>query len=161
QGGTARCAACGGLPLAWARSWRWAAVRTATAPVPPAPFSRAAGPRASRPPWLRVGSLARRGRASRPITIQAAPAAGSAGWLGGIGAMAEGLYACGCADAFLTDKERATAKAGAVLHVPLVLGALVPAYNLDVPGQLKFSGPVLAAIYLGKITRWNDPALAA
>src|SRR5262249_41507893 len=41
----------------------------------------------------------------------------------GISSMAEGLYAFGCTDAFLTDKERATAKAGAVLHVPLVLGA--------------------------------------
>jgi phosphate transport system substrate-binding protein len=51
---------------------------------------------------------------------------------------------------------------GKILHLPTVLGAVVPVYN--VPGvtqELKFSGPVLANIFLGKITKWNDPALAA
>jgi phosphate transport system substrate-binding protein len=48
-----------------------------------------------------------------------------------------------------------------LLHVPVVLGAVVPAYNL--PGVLKdlrFPRQVLAGIYLGNITRWNDSALA-
>src|SRR5262249_18715364 len=71
------------------------------------------------------------------------------------------LYDFGCTDAFMTDKEKEMADKGLVLHIPLVLGALVPAYNLQVEQQLKFTGPVLADIYLGKITRWNDPALAA
>src|SRR5262245_46087875 len=79
----------------------------------------------------------------------------------GISSMAEGLYDFGCTDAFMTDKEKEMADKGPVLHIPLVLGALVPAYNLQVEQQLKFTGPVLADIYLGKITRWNDPALAA
>jgi phosphate transport system substrate-binding protein len=50
---------------------------------------------------------------------------------------------------------------GKVLHFPTVLGAVVPVYNLpNVTADLKFSGPVLADIFLGKITKWNDPALA-
>ena len=51
---------------------------------------------------------------------------------------------------------------GEVLHVPLALGAVAVAYNLPgVTEELRFTGPVLADIYLGKITRWNDPALKA
>ena len=50
---------------------------------------------------------------------------------------------------------------GKVMHFPTVLGAVVPVYNLpNVTAELKFSGPVLADIFLGKITKWNDPALA-
>jgi phosphate ABC transporter phosphate-binding protein len=79
----------------------------------------------------------------------------------GISSMAEGLYDFGCTDAYLTEKEKETASKGPVLQIPLVLGALVPAYNLQVDQQLKFTGAVLADIYLGKITHWNDPALAA
>jgi len=50
-----------------------------------------------------------------------------------------------------------------LFQFPAVVGGLVPVANLkDVkPGQLKLSGPVLANIYLGKITKWNDPAIAA
>ena len=51
---------------------------------------------------------------------------------------------------------------GKVLHFPTVLGADVPVYNIPgVPSDLKFSGPVLANIFLGTITKWNDPALTA
>ncbi len=50
---------------------------------------------------------------------------------------------------------------GKILHFPTVLGAVVPVYNLPgVNTELKFSGPVLADIFLGKITKWNDPAIA-
>jgi phosphate transport system substrate-binding protein len=50
---------------------------------------------------------------------------------------------------------------GKILHFPTVLGAVVPVYNIpNVTTELKFSGPVLADIFLGKITKWNDPALA-
>jgi phosphate transport system substrate-binding protein len=47
------------------------------------------------------------------------------------------------------------------VQVPLVLGAVVPAYHLPEVGEapLVFSGPVLANIYLGKIKKWSDPAL--
>lgn len=50
---------------------------------------------------------------------------------------------------------------GPILHLPTVLGAVVPVYNLPgVSGELKFTGPLLADIVLGKVTRWNDPAIA-
>jgi phosphate transport system substrate-binding protein len=50
---------------------------------------------------------------------------------------------------------------GKILHFPTVLGAVVPVYNLPaITAELKFSGPVLADIFLGKITKWNDPAIA-
>src|SRR3954469_23973444 len=49
-----------------------------------------------------------------------------------------------------------------ILPLPTVLGAVVPIYNIPgVQQELKFSGPVLANIFLGKVTKWNDPALAA
>jgi phosphate transport system substrate-binding protein len=48
-----------------------------------------------------------------------------------------------------------------ILHLPTVLGAVVPVYNIpSVSAELKFTGPVLADIYLGKIAKWNDPAIA-
>src|SRR3984893_15918461 len=53
------------------------------------------------------------------------------------------------------------ASPGKILHFPTVLGAAVPVYNIpNVRDELKFSGAVLADIYLGKITKWNDPAIA-
>jgi phosphate transport system substrate-binding protein len=52
---------------------------------------------------------------------------------------------------------RARSAGGDVVHVPLVMGAVVPTYNLpDIKQQLRFTGPVLADIYLGKIRRWNE-----
>jgi phosphate transport system substrate-binding protein len=49
---------------------------------------------------------------------------------------------------------------GKILHFPTVLGAVVPIYNLPgVSGQLKFTGPRLADIVLGKVKKWNDPAI--
>jgi phosphate transport system substrate-binding protein len=48
-----------------------------------------------------------------------------------------------------------------VVHIPTVLGAVVPIYNLPgVNQELKFSQDALAGIYLGKITKWNDPYIA-
>jgi len=73
------------------------------------------------------------------------------------------VYLFGCSDAPLSNTQLARAKKAGneLIHVPLALGAVVPAYNL--PGvsgrQLRFTGPILADIYLGKITHWNDPAL--
>src|SRR6186713_3188726 len=49
---------------------------------------------------------------------------------------------------------------GKILHFPTVLGADVPVYNIpNVTAELKFTGPLLADIFLGKITKWNDPAI--
>ena len=47
-----------------------------------------------------------------------------------------------------------------VLHLPTVLGGVVPIYNVpEVSSEIRFPGKVLADIFLGKITRWNDPAI--
>jgi phosphate transport system substrate-binding protein len=67
-----------------------------------------------------------------------------------------------CSDVPMSAEQltQARANGGDVLHVPLALGGIVPAYNL--PGlskPLRFSGSVLAGIYLGDIKKWNDPAV--
>ena len=60
----------------------------------------------------------------------------------------------------MTDEQLKSAP-GPILHFPMVLGAVVPVYNIaGVASELKFTGPVLADIYLGKIKKWNDPAIA-
>lgn len=66
----------------------------------------------------------------------------------------------GATDGPMTDEQIKNAP-GDVLHLPTVLGAVVPVYNLQGIADLKFSGAVLADIYLGKVKKWNDPALAA
>jgi phosphate transport system substrate-binding protein len=79
----------------------------------------------------------------------------------GIRQVTERTVFFGASDAALTN-EQLLAAPGKLLHFPTVLGAVVPVYNL--PGmsqELKFDGPVLANIFLGKITKWNDPAIAA
>jgi phosphate transport system substrate-binding protein len=66
----------------------------------------------------------------------------------------------GATDSPMTDEQLKSAP-GTVLHFPTVLGAVVPVYNLQgLSAPLKFSGPLLADIYLGKIKRWNDAAIA-
>jgi len=56
--------------------------------------------------------------------------------------------------------DQMTAAPGRIYHIPTVMGAVVIAYNLDgVSKGLKLSGDVLADIYLGKITQWNDPRI--
>ncbi|MDP3137159.1 MAG: phosphate ABC transporter substrate-binding protein PstS, partial [Burkholderiaceae bacterium] len=66
----------------------------------------------------------------------------------------------GASDAPLTDEEL---NAKGLLQFPTVIGGVVPVVNLQgvAAGQLKLSGPVLGDIYLGKITKWNDPAIKA
>jgi phosphate transport system substrate-binding protein len=83
----------------------------------------------------------------------------------GVQQMTAKTYQFGCTDAPMNEEELKKAKetGGEVLHIPLVFGAVVPVYNVpelkDVKEPLKFNGPVLADIYLGKITKWNDEAL--
>jgi phosphate transport system substrate-binding protein len=67
----------------------------------------------------------------------------------------------GASDGPMTDEQLSQAKSK-ILHIPTVLGAVVPAYN--VPGvktDLKFTGQALAGIFLGKITTWNDKAITS
>jgi len=79
---------------------------------------------------------------------------------GGIKQLTAGTVFFGATDGPMTD-EQLKAAPGPILHFPTVLGAVVPIYNIPgVTSQLHFTGPVLAGIYLGKITKWNDPAIA-
>ena len=79
---------------------------------------------------------------------------------GGIRQLTAGTVDFGASDGPMTDEQLAQAKQK-ILHIPTVLGAVVPAYNVPgVNAELKFTGEVLANIYLGKITSWNDPAIA-
>jgi phosphate transport system substrate-binding protein len=66
----------------------------------------------------------------------------------------------GASDGPMTDEQLSQAKTK-ILHIPTVLGAVVPAYNVPgVSSELKFTPEALAGIFLGKITTWNDPAIA-
>jgi phosphate transport system substrate-binding protein len=79
---------------------------------------------------------------------------------GGIRQVSEGTVDFGATDGPMTDDQLKAAKIK-VMHVPTVLGAVVPVYNLPgVKQELNFSGDVIADIYLGKITTWNDPRIA-
>jgi len=66
----------------------------------------------------------------------------------------------GASDGPMTDEQLSQAKTK-ILHIPTVMGAVVPDYNVPgVSGELKFTPEALAGIFLGKITTWNDPAIA-
>ncbi len=81
---------------------------------------------------------------------------------GGIRQFTEGTVDFGATDGPMSDEQIAAVQ-GNVLHVPAVLGADVITYNLPaIAGeQLKFDGDAIAGIFLGRITKWNDPKLAA
>jgi phosphate transport system substrate-binding protein len=81
----------------------------------------------------------------------------------GVKAITEKTVDFGASDAPLNSKEL-TAMGGAdkVVQVPVSAGGVVPAYNLPgVTGEVKFTGEILADIYLGKIKKWNDAKLIA
>ncbi len=80
---------------------------------------------------------------------------------GGIRQLTERTVDFGASDAPMSDEEMAKLPAP-VLHFPTVLGAVVLTYNLPgVTAPLKLTGPVVADIFLGKITRWNDTRIAS
>jgi phosphate transport system substrate-binding protein len=82
----------------------------------------------------------------------------------GIRQVTEGTVDFGATDGPMTDEQLKgfQEKRGcAVLHFPTVAGAVVPIYNVSgVATDLNFTGEALAGIFLGKITKWNDPELA-
>jgi phosphate transport system substrate-binding protein len=79
---------------------------------------------------------------------------------GGIRQVLNGTVDFGASDGPMSDEQLAQAKTK-ILHIPTVMGAVVPAYNVPgVSGEIKFTPEALAGIYLGKITAWNDPAIA-
>jgi phosphate transport system substrate-binding protein len=80
---------------------------------------------------------------------------------GGIRQLLAGTVDFGASDGPMTDEQLSHAKVP-VLHLPTVLGSVVPAYNLaGLSGEIKFTPDALAGIYLGKIAKWNDKALAS
>jgi phosphate transport system substrate-binding protein len=81
---------------------------------------------------------------------------------GGIKQLQEQTVDFGASDAPMSDTELQAAKGGPVLHFPTVIGAVAIAYNLpEVQQPLKLTGTVLADIFLGKITKWNDSRIAS
>lgn len=68
----------------------------------------------------------------------------------------------GCSDAPINDAnlKKAEAVGGSIVHVPLVMGAVVPIYNvLGIADGMQFTGEIIADMYLGKIEYWDDAAL--
>ncbi len=79
---------------------------------------------------------------------------------GGIRQVLNGTVDFGASDGPMSDEELKRAKIK-ILHIPTVMGAVVPAYNVKgVSGEIKFTPEVLASIYLGKIANWNSPEIA-
>lgn len=84
---------------------------------------------------------------------------------GGIRQLIAGTVDFGASDGPMTDQQLAEAEKARgtkILHIPTVLGADVPAYNIPgVSGEVKFTPEALAGIFRGKITKWNDKAITS
>ena len=79
---------------------------------------------------------------------------------GGIRQVTNQTVFFGASDGPMTDAQLKAAP-GRLVHLPTVMGAVVPVYNLPGAGaELRFTGPLLADIFLGRITKWSDPAIA-
>jgi phosphate transport system substrate-binding protein len=81
----------------------------------------------------------------------------------GVGGLIDRTFDFAGSDAPMNPDELAKAKSagGDVVEIPSVAGAVVMAYNLSsVKGELRLSGPVVADMYLGKVTKWNDKEIA-
>jgi phosphate transport system substrate-binding protein len=78
---------------------------------------------------------------------------------GGIRQITAGTVDFGASDGPMTDEQLAASKVK-LIHIPTVMGAVVPIFNVPGVSDLKFSADVLADIFLGKINNWNDPRIA-
>jgi phosphate transport system substrate-binding protein len=78
---------------------------------------------------------------------------------GGIRQVTAGVVDFGASDGPMTDEQLSASKVK-LIHIPTVLGAVVPVFNVPGVNNVKFSGEVLADIYLGKISNWNDGRIA-
>src|ERR1035441_3360955 len=78
---------------------------------------------------------------------------------GGIAQIKAATVTFGASDKPLTPEEL---QAAGLAQFPVVIGGVVPVVNLEgiKAGQLKFTGPLLADIFIGKITKWNDPSIS-
>ncbi|MDD2244420.1 MAG: phosphate ABC transporter substrate-binding protein PstS [Dysgonamonadaceae bacterium] len=79
---------------------------------------------------------------------------GAIGSGGGIRSLRDKSVDFGASDAFLSDKEIASMPE--IVHIATCMGGVVMAYTLPEVDSLKLTGPIVADMYLGKITRWND-----
>jgi phosphate transport system substrate-binding protein len=79
---------------------------------------------------------------------------------GGIAQLKSKTVDFGASDGTMSDADLKAAPAP-ILHVPIIAGAVVATYNIAGSPELKFSADVLADIFLGKVTRWNDARIAA
>src|SRR5712692_4022788 len=78
---------------------------------------------------------------------------------GGIRQLSAQTVFFGATDGPMTN-DQIFAAGAPILHLPTVLGGVVPVYEIPgVSGEIRFTGRILADIFLGKITRWNDPAI--
>ena len=84
---------------------------------------------------------------------------GGIGSGGGVRNLRDKIVDFAASDAFLTEKEMADMPQ--VIHIPTCMGAVVLAYNLPGISELTLNGEVVAEIFAGKITKWNDPRIAA
>lgn len=90
--------------------------------------------------------------------IKVTPSGGGSG--AGISGAAGGTVDVGASDAYLSSTQ--TAKTPGLLNIPLAISAQMVNYNIPgVTGNLKLNGQILSQIYQGKITNWNDSAIAA
>ena len=81
---------------------------------------------------------------------------------GGIRQLQEQTVDFGASDAPMSDDEISKAKGGPVQHIPTVLGAVCITYNVpEITQPLKLTGDLIADIFLGKVTKWNDSRIAA
>lgn len=78
---------------------------------------------------------------------------------GGIKQLLSRTIDFGGSDAIMSDEQLSKAP-GKILHIPTCLGAVVVVYNLNIKGELKLTPDIISNIFLGKITRWNDPKIA-
>ena len=85
---------------------------------------------------------------------------GGVGSGGGIRSLTDKVVDFGATDAFLEDDKMAEMPAP-IVHIPTCLGAVVITYNLPGVDELKLSNELLEKIFLGEITKWNDPLIAA
>ncbi len=85
---------------------------------------------------------------------------GGIGSGGGIRSLQDRVVDFGASDAYLSDEEM-SAMGADVIHVPTCIGAVVIAYNLSGIDELNLTPGLMEGIFMGKITKWNDPAIAA
>jgi phosphate transport system substrate-binding protein len=79
---------------------------------------------------------------------------------GGVRDLLEGIVDFGATDVPASDEQLSHAKRP-IVHIPAVLGAIVPIYNIPGAGrEIRFTPEILAGIYMGKIISWNDAAIA-